>query len=799
MSRIQILVVEDDQYWREEIFKEILTEEGYDVVPASTLADALDELTKHDFALAVVDICLSEKNPANADGLEVLKTLARRSPPVPSLVVSAWLTVPLSRHLTRQFGAKDFIEKVPWNEDEFRQLVRQYLTPPTQEYFVGHGFSDAQKKDLRPAVERALASTGLKPYRADDVVTPKAILQKIMEKISLTQFCIFDISLPRPNVFIEIGVAIGLNRPLLILAQRETIVPQALKSLVSISYSSYAQLTRDLAGKTDALARRIEKGKQLGTNYCHICEKPCVDTVVRQERRYLVASPRGQAASDFNSAVEGALREHDYHPLYLDEEAGGGMAVCQFCHLLRSTAFGIYHLHTETPCETFLALGLAIGLKAAFVLLSPKDSDLPSNLKGWDHFEYTAYADIEAKLAESIQDLLTSAVPPEPAQLPGTQPNRPPIVDGLAEARFVRILHISDIHRGADAPTSNTALLGNLLDDIESAYAEDNSQLGSDEPWLGPPDLVLVSGDLTQHGSADEFDLAQAFLEDLVPLVGGDRQRIILVPGNHDVNWSLAAQSYRPATQEEFETQPQYTAPYHQSVKRARDGTYWHKDEATYTTRFQPFKAFFDAFYEHRLEYSLARDSMFTVYDLTEQFGLVIVGFNSCDEIDAYPLGDQARSLDRRAFVHTDAMYRAKNTTDFHAKQADLLRVAVFHHNIRSVDFAEDFMDPKGLQILKRHRYDLCLHGHVHTAGHDVFDPASTRQLPVVGAGSLAEPYSARPPAAPMGYNLIVFDRQSGGIWVHTRRHDEDNLVWAADYRWQGKPYFQVRAPKSVR
>jgi hypothetical protein len=119
----------------------------------------------------------------------------------------------------------------------------------------------------------------------------------------------------------------------------------------------------------------------------------------------------------------------------------------------------------------------------------------------------------------------------------------------------------------------------------------------------------------------------------------------------------------------------------------------------------------------------------------------------------------------------------------------------VFHHNIRSVDHGEDFLDPKYLQIIKRHGFDLCLHGHVHSASHDIFDPLQAKMLPVVGAGSLAAPYTDRPPATPMGYNLIVINRETGGIWVHTRRHDENNLVWAPDYQWQGKPYFVVRGP----
>jgi tetratricopeptide (TPR) repeat protein len=387
---------------------------------------------------------------------------------------------------------------------------------------------------------------------------------------------------------------------------------------------------------------------------------------------------------------------------------------------------------------------------------------------------------------------LTVTVPDDSVKPSPVAVISPVPVPALPLGPIINILHISDIHRGPNAPTSNRVLLGKLLDDIRRTYSQDNAKLGSDEPRLGPPDIVVVSGDLTQRAAPAEYNLACQFLEGLLELVGGDRRRVVLVPGNHDVNWELSKKSYARATEQEFDEQPNYDEPYRQMVKKERDAkVYWRKIEETYTERFGPFKTFFDDFYrgttiEHT--YSPARDWMYTLYDYSQPCGLVIVGFNTCDEID---------HLDRRAFINTDAIFRAENDPAFHAGEGGLLRIAVFHHNIRSVDHQEDFLDPKYLQTLKLHDFDLCLHGHVHTAGIEVFDPTQAKTLPLLGAGSLAAPYQDRPPAAPKGYNLIVINRENGGIFAHTRRHDEDHLIWAADYRWDGKPYIALRPPKS--
>lgn len=71
-----------------------------------------------------------------------------------------------------------------------------------------------------------------------------------------------------------------------------------------------------------------------------------------------------------------------------------------------------------------------------------------------------------------------------------------------------KIAHISDLHFGRHDPRKVDGLLASLSDNN--------------------PDLVAVSGDLTQRARAREFTQARHFLDCI-------RQPIIVVPGNHDV------------------------------------------------------------------------------------------------------------------------------------------------------------------------------------------------------------------------------------------------------------------------
>ena len=70
------------------------------------------------------------------------------------------------------------------------------------------------------------------------------------------------------------------------------------------------------------------------------------------------------------------------------------------------------------------------------------------------------------------------------------------------------IAHISDLHFGAHDP----AIVAGLT-----------AELNAD-----PPDLVAVSGDLTQYARHGEFALARRFIEGL-------RSPVLAVPGNHDL------------------------------------------------------------------------------------------------------------------------------------------------------------------------------------------------------------------------------------------------------------------------
>lgn len=86
-------------------------------------------------------------------------------------------------------------------------------------------------------------------------------------------------------------------------------------------------------------------------------------------------------------------------------------------------------------------------------------------------------------------------------------------------------LHLSDLHLGRDV-YNEKIVLEKLLADIKTQIQINNIELN----------LVFITGDLTFSGQKKEFDYVQEFIDELLIVAKLNKDDIVLVPGNHDVN-----------------------------------------------------------------------------------------------------------------------------------------------------------------------------------------------------------------------------------------------------------------------
>ncbi len=99
------------------------------------------------------------------------------------------------------------------------------------------------------------------------------------------------------------------------------------------------------------------------------------------------------------------------------------------------------------------------------------------------------------------------------------------------------ILHVSDLHVRADEGAGGwrrRRVLGEAWDRNLDAFLED-----------GPIDLVCFTGDLAQAGKPEEYALLTPFVEALLARVGVPADRLFVVPGNHDIDRSVAEPAWK--------------------------------------------------------------------------------------------------------------------------------------------------------------------------------------------------------------------------------------------------------------
>lgn len=74
------------------------------------------------------------------------------------------------------------------------------------------------RETVRPALEKA----GVEPQRADEILGLNPVIEKIESAIEAASVCIAEVSEDNPNVWLELGYALALGRPTVILCERST-------------------------------------------------------------------------------------------------------------------------------------------------------------------------------------------------------------------------------------------------------------------------------------------------------------------------------------------------------------------------------------------------------------------------------------------------------------------------------------------------------------------------------------------------------------------------------------------------
>ena len=294
------------------------------------------------------------------------------------------------------------------------------------------------------------------------------------------------------------------------------------------------------------------------------------------------------------------------------------------------------------------------------------------------------------------------------------------------------ILHVSDTQFGRYHRFDRSdSLAGYLIQDVERLITGGLPQI----------DLVVLSGDIAERGKRAEYEQARAFSDEICNAVLLEPDRIVVVPGNHDVSWNLCEAVFAEWADEHDEEPP--PPPYARKWKHYRDFVSALHGPTAFTED-QPYRL-------HRFDdlrvIVAAMNS--TIRESHEQH----YGFCGRDQLRWF--ADQLSGAD------------------------GYLRIGVLHHNARRRAQAdnENLRDEDDLTEILNGHLDLLLHGHTHEGKEDRLADGTL----ILATGSSAVNADWRPAEVPNQYQVLRI--QPGQLTRWARQWDNHRRRWIADTR----------------
>jgi DNA-binding NtrC family response regulator len=118
------ILIADDDFSVSTSLSLLLKQAGYAPQAAANPTEALEKLTRENFALVLQDMNFSRQTTGE-EGLELLKKIKAQKPQLPVILMTAWGSIALAVKGV-QAGAADFITK-PWSNEQLLQAVKTAL------------------------------------------------------------------------------------------------------------------------------------------------------------------------------------------------------------------------------------------------------------------------------------------------------------------------------------------------------------------------------------------------------------------------------------------------------------------------------------------------------------------------------------------------------------------------------------------------------------------------------------------------------------------------------------------------
>jgi len=334
--------------------------------------------------------------------------------------------------------------------------------------------------------------------------------------------------------------------------------------------------------------------------------------------------------------------------------------------------------------------------------------------------------------------------------------------DSSSDLSFSTILHLSDLHfaKGGHAWSDQAEIHGvgrpehDRLRLIDSLMTDLESLRDRNECFW--PSVVLISGDLIYKSQCEGENEAVTFLKELSYKLGIENTKIVMCPGNHEINYKIQVEEPR--------------------------------------AQFSSYTRIWNKYYEpsfRRLPLEWFPGEYVHLYSIDN---MEILSLNSCEDLKLEP-DKNTVSATEQGYISNKQLEVAENLLGTKEPPKGYIRIAVLHHHLFQYQWSLD-TDYSILREVERvitwlrlFNFDIVFHGHQHCAGTHT-RLVDDRFLTIISGGSAGVVSKHRwRGGMPLTYQIVSSFSKNHAVRI-CRRFD---LLSAS---WEEFPFFKpVRFP----
>ncbi|MCI8892977.1 MAG: hypothetical protein HFH34_16950 [Eubacterium sp.] len=317
-----------------------------------------------------------------------------------------------------------------------------------------------------------------------------------------------------------------------------------------------------------------------------------------------------------------------------------------------------------------------------------------------------------SNFSNAINDCCLNKIPPNWNNINKIRKARERIWDTIATAKNhvqfqpasplgdIVILHISDLQFGDKDTTSNDIGMWNDINAAIQKHLTDKNLYGVD--------LVVITGDIAMAGKKKEFKAAADELKPFFHRLWGEndtvwKDRIIIIPGNHDFDINTCVLEYFKAENKEKERSIDFDSVINQ-IEEQKDSDPLDTEDMYRRLGLQTFREF--AYELTHDEQYIRSENLDFIVNKFSNWGIRFICLNSVFRINAQKTN--------RAEISIDSIRAICNEI---SSRKDILTITLVHHTLLSEEFLtkEEFSNlKKAFNALRSVGTKIVMGGHRH-------------------------------------------------------------------------------------